>query len=259
MSTTGTAGVASRPRQPSGDDQAAGLRRLFAPPAVRLVPVLADGAASGHSRWLAQFGEAFARAGQPTVLVDAARAQIAAALGLRVRFDLLHVLAGHCAVAEVELDAAPGLTVVPAARACQRAVADRRPLSALLAPLLRPPVQIALLLLPPAAAALLPAGDVLVPVLARRESVAAAVAAIGMATRRQATLAFRLLFLGMDRGAAATLGERMARSIGVRSGAVLAPGAVAPVPRDLPQVVAAAGDFALPELAVPAGSGGSTR
>lgn len=234
-----------------GDDQAAGLRRLFAARRTRLLPVLAGGATSGQSRWLAQLGEAFARAGEQTVLVDGSRAQIAATLGLRARYDLLHALERHCTAADVQLDAAPGLVVVPAARACERAVEAGVSLPALLAPVLNRRADVVLALLPAAWAQLLPPGDVLVPVLPTRRSVGAALAAIAAAAGRQGTLTFRLLFLAMDRPAAATLGRRMAESIGTRSQARFAPGVVAPVARDLAQVVAAASSFALASAAPP--------
>ena len=249
------------PVRQRADDQAAGLRRLFAPPAARLLPVLCTGAGSAEAPWLARLGEAFACAGQQTVLVDAARAQIAASFGLRARFDLMHALDGQCAAAQVRLDAAPRLAVVPAARACERAAVAGLALPALLSPLLlAEAVDMLLTLLPPSCARLVPAGDVLVPVLPTRESVAAAASCIGEAASRQGTLTFRVLFLGMEKAAADTLGKRMADSIGVRSKAVLRHGAVAPLPRDLTQVVAASSAFALSRIATaPRIGSGETR
>jgi Mrp family chromosome partitioning ATPase len=231
------------------EDQAAGLRRLFAPAAPRLLPVITGGGGAEQARWLAQLGEAFARAGQSTLLVDGARAQVASALGLRARFDLLHALTGQCHPAEVALDAAPGLTVVPAARACEQAPVRAGAMAAMLAPALDRRVDVVLLLLPPARASLAAGGDALVPVLPTRESVATATAAVAEAARRRGTLAFRWLFLAMDRAAAARLEALMAESIGILSRARLAPSQVAAVPRDLAQVVAAAGGFALSRIA----------
>lgn len=231
-------------RHGQADDQAAGLRRLFGPRQVRLLPVLASGGRRAESPWLAQLGEAFARAGHRTLLIDAARAQVAARFGLRARFDLLHALDGDCAIADVRLDAAPGLLVVPAARAFERAVMARAPLSSLVVHVTDEAVDVVLLLLPGACAQKLPASDVLVPVLPTRESVAAAASLIVDAAGRQPTLSFRLLFLAMQGAAAATLGKRMAESIGVRSKAAVCHGAVAPLPRDLALVVAATGEFA---------------
>jgi MinD-like ATPase involved in chromosome partitioning or flagellar assembly len=241
--------AAPPPLRQRGDDQAAGLRRLFAPPAARLLPVLSAGAGSTEAPWLARLAEAFARAGQQTVLVDAARAQIAASFGLRARFDLMHALDGECTAAQVRLDAAPRLAIVPAARACERAAAAGLGLPALLSPLLAEAVDVLLLLLPPNGARLIASGDVLVPVLPTRPSVATAAASIGEAASRRGTLTFRLLFLGMEKKAADTLGRRMAESIGVRSNTVLRHAAVAPLPRDLAQVVAASSAFALSRIA----------
>lgn len=225
------------------------MRRLFAQPTARLLPVLAGAAATGQVRWLAQLGESFARAGQQTVLVDAARMQVASAFGLRARFDLQHALDGDCRMQDVMLDAAPGLTVVPAARACERAIEDGMTAAALLAPLLMRSADVLVLLLPGSGARLAASGDVLVPVLPTRASVVAAVAAISEAAKATGTRTFRLLFLAMGAAAAATLEARMAESIGLRSRAVLAPGVVVPVARDLAQVVAAASGFSLLSLA----------
>jgi len=249
--------VVDRPmREHHRNDQAAGLRRLFATRAARLLPMFTAGVAGGEKRWIAQLGEAFARSGQRTLLVDAARAQIAAVFGLRARFDLIHALDGDCSLAEVKLDAAPGLTVVPAARACERASAAGTRLPSLLAPVVGGAVDVVLLLLPAAGARLVPQGDALVPVLPTRESVTAAATLITTAAGQQGTLTFRLLFLGMDTAAATTLGKRMAESSGVRSKASLRHGAVAPEPRDLARVVTAAGEFAL-SLIAPAQQTGS--
>jgi hypothetical protein len=250
--------LAHRPAEPGQtEDQAAGLRRLFAPPAARLLPVFAGRASTGQGRWLAQLGEAFARAGQRTLLVDAARAHIATTFGLRARFDLLHALTGQCGVDAVQLDAAPGLTVVSAARACERAAASGGSLPALLAPLLGRGVDVVLLLLPPSLARLIAGGDALVPVMPTRESVRAAVSTLGEAGSRQGSLTFRLLFLAMDRTAAATLGRRMAETVGVRSNARLAQGVVASVARDLARVVVAANGYALSGIAPAAPRTGS--
>jgi hypothetical protein len=252
--------VGRRIRQRHVDDQAAGLRRLFGANEARLLPVFASAAGRAESPWLAQLGEAFARSGQKTVLVDAARLQIAAILGLRARFDLMHALDGDCAVADVRLHAAGGLVVVPAVRAFERAMAQRVPLPSLLAHVVDDAVDIVLLLLPATGAPSLPAGDVLVPVLPTRESVAAAASLIAEAASCRGTLTFRLLFLAMEAMAAARLGKRMADSIGVRSKAELGHGAVASLPRDLARVVAATGEFALSHIAAARRAGtGETR
>jgi flagellar biosynthesis protein FlhG len=252
--------IAERPiRHRQMDDQAAGLRRLFGPQQARLLPVLCNGGRRAESPWLAQLGEAFARSGQRTLLIDAARLQVAARFGLRARFDLMHALDGDCPIADVRLEAATGLVVVPAARAFAHALTERVQLSSMLAHVTDDAVDVVLLLLPAAYAQSLPAGDVLVPVLPTRESVASAAALIVDAAGRQGTLSFRLLFLAMQRAAATTLGKRMAESIGVRSRALLRCGAVAPLPRDLALVVAAAGEFALSHVAAACrvGSGGT--
>src|SRR5882757_2916327 len=85
-----------RARGPNGrspranpQDQAAGLRRLFAPPESQWLPILlASGRETGDTRWLARFAGAWAEQGARTLVVDAARAQLGAAFGLRIRYDL---------------------------------------------------------------------------------------------------------------------------------------------------------------------------
>jgi hypothetical protein len=117
-------------------DQAATLRRLFARPTLRLLPVLLPELhCATRTSWVAKLAQAFARHGERTLVVDAARAQIAAALGLRARFDLAHAVRGECPYDATLVDAGPDLMIVPAARALQLAQAARTSLTTLLAPL----------------------------------------------------------------------------------------------------------------------------
>ncbi len=122
--------------QPASDDQAATLRRLFARPTLRLLPVLLPELhCATRTSWVAKLAQAFARHGERTLVVDAARAQVAAALGLRARFDLAHAVRGECPYDATLVDAGPDLMIVPAARALQLAQAARTSLTTLLAPL----------------------------------------------------------------------------------------------------------------------------
>jgi len=114
-----------RARGPNGrspranpQDQAAGLRRLFAPPESQWLPILlASGRETGDTRWLARFAGAWAEQGARTLVVDAARAQLGAAFGLRIRYDLAHALEGDCRPAQVCLQAGENLRVLTASRA----------------------------------------------------------------------------------------------------------------------------------------------
>jgi hypothetical protein len=110
-------GAPARPAAQVVDDQAAGLRRLFGPRPPRWLPVLlASGREGTHGAWLARLARCFVAQGDRTLVVDAARAQVAAALGLRLRFDLQHALDGDCVPQAACVEAAEGLWVVPAAR-----------------------------------------------------------------------------------------------------------------------------------------------
>lgn len=205
-------------------DQAATLRRLFARPQVRVLPVLLPELHCAlRASWIARLAQDFARQGQRTLVIDAARAQIAATLGLRARFDLAHALRGECAFDAVLLDAGPNLLIAPAARAlAQHDPADG--LQALLAPLAaalaaRGGCDLVLLLLTPVLAAHRPRGDLLVPLgtdaaqmtrtLRDLDGLAAAGEPLAPQERAATTPVFRLLFLGMDAAPAATLAQRL--------------------------------------------------
>lgn len=93
-------------------DQAAGLRRLFARRGARCVPV----AGCAHGSTTANLAAAAALTGFEVVIVDGTRGEVARALGLSVRLELAHVLAGDRRLDQVLLPAADGVRVAPAAR-----------------------------------------------------------------------------------------------------------------------------------------------
>jgi flagellar biosynthesis protein FlhG len=233
------------------EDQAAGLRRLFAQRGVRVLPVLVpEPRCEARAVWLTKLAEGFARHGSRTLVVDAARVQIAAAIGLRARYDLAHAQRGECAASAVLLDAAPGLAVLPAARAFEQAVRTRTNLAQLLGGSLaaRRGIDLVLLLIPAAFARLAPAGDVLVPVQPTRNDVAAVLGEIRCANELADNLEFRLLFLGIEEAAAYTLSQRMAASAALWSTAPVGFGGAALVARDLARVVRTAGTWDLAQL-----------
>jgi hypothetical protein len=255
-------------------DQAATLRRLFARPQLRLLPVLMpELQCATRTSWVAKLAQGFARLGERTLVVDAARAQIAAALGLRARFDLAQAWQGDCELDAALVDAGPQLSIVPAARALQSAQESGVALVdqvAALGPVLgaHGGCDLVLLLLPakaPLPAARLPCGDVLVPVLPssseltrtlheieRMSAQAGAVheaeplaASGGIAT----TPAFRLLFLGMAPQAATTLVHRLSTRLRPSSPApALRLAGAMQAARDLGGVVRAAGGWSLAQL-----------
>lgn len=249
-------------------DQAATLRRLFARPTLRLLPVLLPELhCTTRATWVAKLAQGFARAGERTLVVDAARAQVAAALGLRARFDLAHAVRGECPYEATLVDAGADLTIVPAARALQLAQAARTSLMTLLAPLetalaARGGCDLMLLLLPvtaTAAVARLPPGDLLVPLLPHvpqigrslreLEAVASQLPKDDAPAEHAVTTVFRLLFLGMDAGSVATLTQRLAlRPTPARRTVALQSAGAVQVGRDLAGVIRAAGGWSLARM-----------
>lgn len=245
-----------------GDDQAATLRRMFAGPSLRVLPVLLpDSHCTTRASWMARLAAGFARHGERTLVVDAARLHVAATLGLRARFDLAHVLNGECSYEQALLDAGPNLSIIPAARALALANETGLSLTELLGPLHRELLarrgcDLVLMLLPGAdhiAVARLPAGDILVPMLAESFSIAKTIReierifagqverALEQSTPQSVKAAFRLLFLGLDAAAAATLTQDLAR----RCSPLLCLAGAAHIGRDLSTVVRAAGEWSL--------------
>jgi flagellar biosynthesis protein FlhG len=105
----------------AAQDQAAGLRRLFAPSEPHWLPVLlAPERDLDNAGWLANLARACADQGARTLVVDAARAQVAAAFGLRARYDLAHALDGDCTPLDACVPAGINLRILPAARALEQ-------------------------------------------------------------------------------------------------------------------------------------------
>lgn len=249
-------------------DQAATLRRLFARRQARVLPVFAGGTRdTAGATWLAKLATGFARQGERTLVIDAARVHIAAALGLRARYDLQHVLDGDCALGEALLDAAPGLHVLPAARAFDAAAPSargaraRRHALARVLPHLAAAADSDLVLVLFAAehAPLVLAGsECVLPILCAGESDpnspagdigrGAAIALRDARWLSRHITGFRLLFLGMDREAAATLASRLGAVAGPFAARLLA-GGHALVARDLVHVVRAAAGWRCAVLA----------
>ncbi|MEG0820112.1 MAG: hypothetical protein RR101_00445 [Burkholderiaceae bacterium] len=197
---------------PASSDQAAGLRRLFAPRGARLLPVIVpDAKSTRRGLALAQLARAFAAAGDRTLVLDAARQNLAHELGQRARFDLFHGLAGERALSEVLLPAAPRLRVAPAARAIEQAAAHRLSLMSAIAHA-APGADIVLLALEAARVDDLK-GEAILLVGPTTTAVAAAAAELATLSMRSDGLAFRLVFADLEEAAARTLHERLLSSL----------------------------------------------
>lgn len=96
-------------------DQAQGLRRLFGPPVLRVLPLCCDDD-DGFAQFAGTLAASAVAAGRRVVLLDGDRGRIAPTLGLKARWDLLHVLSGECDIDAAMLADPRGFAVLPAAR-----------------------------------------------------------------------------------------------------------------------------------------------
>lgn len=201
-------------------DQASGLRRIFSAAAPRCTLVLTPAMRSGvPAQALAERARRIAALEGATLVIDAARTQVAVALDLGLRFDLEHLLAGDCAADDACVAAGDALWVLPAARALDAAMTDERHarrVAAAIASLARG-MQHVLLVLPAARAAWirnLPAAmrqrEALIPVINGGETSAAVLTAVRQAMGEAEIDTFHLLFLGMGDAAAGRLLSAMA-------------------------------------------------
>jgi hypothetical protein len=247
-------GAIGNPQSGVRTDQAAGLRALFARPTVRVLPILVSSARSERrDASLAQLAQAFARLGERTLVIDAARVHVAAAYGLRARYDLAHALGGACAAEEALLDAGPNLMVLPAARAFDAASQERRLLDHLVtgAAAVRGEQDLVVLLAQAQHAGALSLREWLAPVEANPESVSAVLADIGRVDAVTDIAVFRLLFLGMSEVDAATLAQRMGQSAARRIFAELGFGGATRGAGDFARVVRTALTWDLPQVVLP--------
>jgi hypothetical protein len=201
-------------------DQADGLRRLFGPRAPRLLPILlACKRRATHGVWLARFARCCVSQGDRTVLIDAARTQVATQFGLKLRFDLQHALFGDCTPQAATAQASEQLLIVPAARAYEQIGSTRHSAERFVQAVraLGRPADCALLLLPAPARHVLaslagPQGysDVLIVVDAGAASLSRCLDTMKTALGAVDIDLFRVLFLDMDAASAGRLFARLA-------------------------------------------------
>jgi flagellar biosynthesis protein FlhG len=98
----------------SRHDQASGLRRLFRPRGLRLLPVVSDPRPGLSSVFAFNLAAALRRGGARPIVIDAHRDGVPALAGLDARRDLRDLLEGSCSVDQVLRTSREGLTILPA-------------------------------------------------------------------------------------------------------------------------------------------------
>jgi flagellar biosynthesis protein FlhG len=97
-------------------DQAMGLRRLFGTPGIRVLPFACGAQPGGSAGFVLNLAAALYRLGRRPIVLDGDRGLLAPTLGLRARYDLVHLLAGEREFEDVAMRAIEGFSVMPAAR-----------------------------------------------------------------------------------------------------------------------------------------------
>lgn len=112
----GAEGGAARP-----GDQAAGLRRLFEGRSPQVVAFVSGREACGRTTLLVQTAAALAASGRGVLIIDENPApnNAVSAFGMSARHDLFQVLQGERSLQQTMLQAAPMLSIMPAARAAR--------------------------------------------------------------------------------------------------------------------------------------------
>lgn len=113
----------------AGIDQAAGLRHMTAPRAVRVIAVTSGKGGVGKTNVSVNLGVALAEEGQQVMLMDAdlGLGNVDIMLGLQPEYDLSHVIAGERTLEEIIVTGPAGLQIVPASSGT-KAMAELSPM-----------------------------------------------------------------------------------------------------------------------------------
>jgi len=246
-------------------DQAAGLRRMLVRPGMRVLPIVSVLPRPEQASLCLGLATALAQLGHRTLILDASRGDVAAALGLGPRFELLQLLQGEKQFRDVVLDTPGGVRLVPAARGIQSMAnaddASWRELFGAFSALSDPPDHLLLNCMPGKAHAACRAAheghEVILALDSSPEGVTAAYALIKAALRADGQWRFRLLFADAPPGFdSAPLCERMTAAARRFLGAELLGGGVLPrhEPAAYLSVAGRIAGWSLPEFPCPAGA-----
>jgi flagellar biosynthesis protein FlhG len=241
-------------------DQAAGLRRLLARPAVRVLALASVLAPHDQALLAVQLGAALARRGTRPVLLDASAGEVAAVLGTAPRHDLLELLEGRRQFPEVALAGPEELRVVCGERGIAALEhADAGGWQELFAAFgaLREPAGLVLLNLAPgglriASRATGGASEVALALGAGTGDVTGAYALVKAAQQLHGQRRYRLLFVDAAPAEAIALATRMRDTAHRFLGAELAYGATLPPAREPADLISLADsclEWSLPEFA----------
>lgn len=197
-------------------DQAAGLRRMLGRGRLRVLPLAAGQRGVGKTTLLLGIACAAAAAGKRVVVLDPGGGELAAALSLTWRWELIHLLAGEREYREVALAGPAGIAIVPAAKGVAALLEAGHGGEALFAGFARLSERADLVLLnvpanDPGACALLPQdAELLMVTCPSREAVTATYSRLKALARRHGRRRFRLFVNRAPEGEARGLHRHMA-------------------------------------------------
>jgi flagellar biosynthesis protein FlhG len=197
-------------------DQAMGLRRMLARERLRVLPIVAGQRGAGKTTLLLGIACAAAAAGQRVAVLDPSDGEVAAALSLTWRWELVHLLEGAREYREVALAGPAGIGIVPAAKGVAALLEAGRGGDELFGGFARLSARPDLMLLnvpakDPAACALLPQdAEMLVVTRTDRGSVTATYSRLKALSRRHGRRRFRLVVNGAPEAEARGLHRHMA-------------------------------------------------